>query len=302
MSKKRPVNWYVILRAALSPEQHTRAGLLLFLFAFVTLECSIHALAPVIEHTALALSPWHPAPNTIAHHFVAFLGTLLSFVLALVVILLWARAQDTAPAAVVEGLPRKSRGLIIGLSTPAKTAAAEITAAIDNAGGRPSIESLGELRAKLLESNWGPLAAAVEYHGEELKQVWLLCTKEAAPHFENARRILQVVIGCSAPIKQCDLDNPSSITAVEKNVEKIYSAAGPDLNLSDADIVADLTGGTSAVTAGLARAVGSNPHRRIEWLDQSKKLAWRGDDGVLHARTAVQVAEDKVLIEVRTAS
>lgn len=92
---------------------------------------------------------------------------------------------------------------------------------------------------------------AVEYHKAELRHVWLITTPEMTEHTQELGRYLE----------------DHAINAHEKKLERAYDAKSCydvvrhifevdalEVGLSQADLIADMTGGTKPMTAGMVLA------------------------------------------------
>lgn len=165
------------------------------------------------------------------------------------------------------------------------------------------------LRTYAFHSNWGPLIVALERHKPKLEHCWVICTKDTGDpdpkkikkgsvhQFENFEQVVYHFAGehvqCHKGFVKGGVD-ASHVQSTAHVVHLIYKNAST-YGLKDEDIVADFTGGTSAMTAGMILAT-LDEKRHIEYLSQLKALI--GDN--LEARTVAELETAEVLEEVVT--
>jgi hypothetical protein len=95
---------------------------------------------------------------------------------------------------------------------------------------------------------------AIDYHRGPLRRCWLIATNESQPtaevlakHFDSYH-----VVSTIHPV-----NNGADAADTQVVVETIYTQIEQDGELSLANIVADITGGTKAMTAGMVLACGT---------------------------------------------
>jgi len=117
-----------------------------------------------------------------------------------------------------------------------------------------------------------PTAAeeAIRAHLERLEYCWLIVGPgegEGSPQ-ENAKRIIREYSqykGRQIHFKQEELNNPDNPEAVYYLVQRIYTEAR-DYGLSEADLIADYTGGTKSMTAGMVLACATREDRDMQYM------------------------------------
>lgn len=157
-------------------------------------------------------------------------------------------------------------------------------------------------------------AAAIEYHWIKgtgnLKHCWLICGGQES--LQSARTMLKELTGSDEyfhadkfDFKFSHPDNPKRILKLtlknldEKNVDnpnatfnlvnKIYKEAEAE-ELEAADIIADYTGGTKSMTAGLVLASCASPERQLQFMRPGGyKPDGRADTSLPSVATEVQV-------------
>lgn len=165
------------------------------------------------------------------------------------------------------------------------------------------------LRTYTFHSNWGPLIVALERHKPKLAHCWVICTKDtedsdpkkvqkgSVHQFKDFERVVQYFAGdhvkCHKGFVEGGVD-ASHVQSTAHVVHLIYRDAAT-YGLEEEDVVADFTGGTSAMTAGMILAT-LDEKRHIEYLSQLKALI--GDN--LEARTVAELEAAEVLEEVVT--
>jgi hypothetical protein len=153
-------------------------------------------------------------------------------------------------------------------------------------------------RPRALTSNWGPLAVAVEHHAGTLRHCWVVCSPQARDDFPHAVALISAV----APGTEChqiNLENQNSIVDVQQKILKVYESFGPACGLSSSDIIADITGGNSAMTGGTVLAT-LDEERAIEYLRQDTRLVQKNEQGVDMALSREDIREKQLLIGIRT--
>jgi hypothetical protein len=117
-----------------------------------------------------------------------------------------------------------------------------------------------------------PTAAeeAIRAHLERLEYCWLIVGPgegEGSPR-ENAERIIREYSqhnGRQIHFEQRYLENPNDLEAVYYLVQSIYTEARA-YKLSEADLIADYTGGTKSMTAGMVLACATREDRDMQYM------------------------------------
>lgn len=104
------------------------------------------------------------------------------------------------------------------------------------------------------------LKKALEYHGEQLERVWLLATEDTSATAEQLKQEYESE-DCQIIVQH--LGNPFEPLHTKQVVELIYSTQLE--NLSESDVIADFTGGTKPMTAGMIFACLSSK-RRLQYI------------------------------------
>ena len=151
-----------------------------------------------------------------------------------------------------------------------------------------------DFRLRAFDTNWGPEIVAIEHHLGRLQHCWIACT----PQVPEAHYILMKrVIGAMAPGVECHvvkLSDPNSVLDVQKAIERVYSVEAEDAHLSPRDVISDITGGLSTITAGIVLAT-LDEERPIEYLTQGVKLIQDG-----RAMTIEEIRARQLLVALRT--
>jgi hypothetical protein len=141
-----------------------------------------------------------------------------------------------------------------------------------------------DLRQTIFGTTWGTLWAAVQHHRECLEHCWLVSTegdRGSRSEVEIAERIVQAAALRAEPVRcyyeECSVQDANDIETIVPIIDKIYREALPALNLEANQVIADLTGGTAAMSAAMAIAT-MDGERKIEYLRQDRPLLVR-DEG-----------------------
>ncbi len=157
-----------------------------------------------------------------------------------------------------------------------------------------STKPIDIVRGEILKSNWGPPLVAVEHHSPVLKCCWILCTEGrdgSACEFETAKKIFQRFT--DAKFVPISVNSAHDISSMVPVVEAIYGP-GENQNIPPGQIIADFTGATAAMSAGMVLAT-LDKDRKIEYLRQDRPLDIAGN-----ALTKQQILESRALVTVKT--
>jgi hypothetical protein len=135
----------------------------------------------------------------------------------------------------------------------------------------------------------------VEHHASILKHCWILCTKGqggSAGQFDTARGIL-VLCAPNAEFRQVTVSDAHDVSCIVPIVEAIYHP-GENYDIDPSRIIADFTGGTAAMSAGMILAT-LNEDRQVEYLRQDRPLDDQGS-----ALTKEEILKCKALVTIKT--
>jgi hypothetical protein len=171
--------------------------------------------------------------------------------------------------------------------------------------GQSSYASSAELRAaidagtldlaEVCKSNWGQLAFAVRYHAPVLRYCWIVCTRGtrgSSRHCDMVegiiRFIVKTVAGREVTCYRIEMDDENDIAETARQVTEIYHRlpeTAPDLR--PRDVIADFTGGTTAMSGGMILAT-LYEDREIEYLRRGTALTMDLD--------AAAVREQRIIV------
>lgn len=158
------------------------------------------------------------------------------------------------------------RGIVMALSTPARMTPQEVIDQIKQANDPITLYSLWSI---------GQLFKGLYYHKDTLQHVWPLSTNESQSYRicidEFTKKFIPDAKLC--PLNACHLPSGSDLEMIERTksiLSHIYSEENLNtLSLNISDIIVDITGGTKAITIGLAfGALDSNID--IQYVEQKK--------------------------------
>jgi hypothetical protein len=108
----------------------------------------------------------------------------------------------------------------------------------------------------------GHLETALAYHSGKLEHVWLVATKDSKALAHEIRTEYEAE-GTNLSIHIVDLDDQWNLASAKTAVERIY---GEKLDgLEEEDVIADFTGGTKPMTAGMIFAC-MRPPRKLQYV------------------------------------
>jgi len=151
-------------------------------------------------------------------------------------------------------------------------------------------------RDNIMLSTWGPLVAAVEHHSAKLTHVFLVCTRGqtgSAADIPVATRVVQSFAPSAACIP-VTLPDANDVGCIASLVNNTFAVARSEHGLSAGDIIADMTGGTAAMSAGIAIAT-LPVDRHLQYLRQDCPLVANGI-----ARTQQELSDAEAIIQVVT--
>jgi hypothetical protein len=166
-----------------------------------------------------------------------------------------------------------------------------LTAEEPQARVRPLTQTYPGLIVAMSLSNDSPAEAAIRHHwhlgqSPHLRHCWLICTDKSLPYAdqmvsrlaaEGITQSLKVYYGrqplvdsepaaesLSLLVPDDLIDDPNYI---QRLVDAIYTDAAPQVGLSPTEIIADYTGATKGMTAGILLAC-ATPDRPLQYISQ----------------------------------
>jgi hypothetical protein len=242
---------------------------------------------------------WNNAP---AHHFSELAIKLIvpaTFFLATIAGLAFNAWRNSRPHNYESVVPELHKGLIVQLSAYSYR----------GPGVQSRYESMEQIReaslkgaldlAEIFKSNWGQLAFAVRYHAPVLRYCWIVCThgdKGSRQSYDAAEGLIKAIVkrasGRDVICFPVELEDENDIGKTAEAVSNIYRhlrEVAPELKA--ADLIADFTGGTAAMSGGMILAT-LQEDREIEYLRRGITLAIELD--------ASAVQEQRIIISPRT--
>lgn len=280
-----PKRWW---RHAFDPSTaRGRWGFLGALLVFVGLTWTVDTLLTIL---GTDLNPWY----ILILSFLVMIGG---------VVLLWIDAvASRRPHRYHLEPPERARGLILALSTFNKRDSALID--LNALGGRLKAGALSPAdEAEIARTNWGPLYVAVRHHAPTVEHCWLLCSVGKGggdDQFEVAERLVQQVVAAAGrgaiQVHPEPVADVNDITGVALVVDGIYVQARRRFGLRPEEVIADITGGTAAMSAGVVIAT-LPQERRLQYVRQDREVPLVTPDGRL--LSAEELVEKKVLLELQ---
>ncbi len=110
----------------------------------------------------------------------------------------------------------------------------------------------------------------IEHHLSQLRHCWLISTTDSLSTADQLEQLghemwPQVDIYSGQQYKV----DPESLESSYNMVERIFSKEAPDHGLSEVELIADLTGGTKPMTAGMTLAC-TAPGRRMQYVKSQR--------------------------------
>ncbi|MFN7949862.1 MAG: hypothetical protein U0Z53_31225 [Blastocatellia bacterium] len=222
----------------------------------------------------------------------AVVDLLLACVLVAAVYLLMrrhVRLSLEAPVTFMAVTPAPHAGLIVLLSTYYHRKESRFQ------NVEEIVVEAADARLELLKSNWGPLVVACEHHLTELRHCWIVCSGQSAPQYEAAEKLVRTFAGAWVTCHKVEVDSVYDVKLMAETIDRIYTEAALQFNLLPSQIVADFTGGTATMSAGVILATMAED-RKIEYLRQDQSLL----KDVQTAKTGQEIVDAKLLMSVVT--
>ncbi len=110
----------------------------------------------------------------------------------------------------------------------------------------------------------------MELHNPRLRYIWLLCTQEVETDYRLIERWIRFLTDGRAHVELVRLGNRNDVAEIRIRVRAIYENQVRSAGLEEHQVIADMTSGTAAMTAGLILATLDEP-RNVEYLSQGPK-------------------------------
>jgi hypothetical protein len=101
---------------------------------------------------------------------------------------------------------------------------------------------------------------AIEYHRATLRRCWLIATAGPSGSIATAEALASHFGAYQIQSVTCPISNGADATETLALVASIYTQLEQDEKLNPAEVIADITGGSKAMTAGVALACGTTRH------------------------------------------
>ena len=277
-------------------------SVLLFGWSLAVFSWFVDSLLPLGQELSQWFWTWWK--NAPVHHFSEPAMKLLVpaiFFLTTIAYLAFRAWRNTRPRSYESVVPDPHKGLIVQLSAysdrgPGVQSHYESVEQIRQAALQGELD-LGEI----FKSNWGQLAFVVRYHAPVLRYCWVISTqgdKGSSRSYGAAETLVKAIVkresGRDVTCFAVRLEDENDIGQAAEAVSHIYRQlreAAPDLKA--ADLIADFTGGTAAMSGGLILAT-LQEDREIEYLRRGVALAAELD--------AAAVQAQRIIISPRTSS
>lgn len=266
-----------------------------FIVSFLSFGWFIDSLLPLIQEAGLRMGArlWGMAVSLTAFRAILTRAALPALIfLGVLLVLYFNRRRNTESFDYESVVPDLHQGLIVMLSPYSKRAGKD--------GYESPVDIVNAIDAKALDldkllsgCNWGQLAFVVRYHAPTLKHCWVIVTKRgSAETYRQAERLIKHLAEGDVQCHKTIIENENEISEIASVVGGLYktlTAGGKPLSASD--VIADFTGGTAAMSAGMIIAT-LNENEEIEYVNQRIALT--------SAIDREQVRAQKIIISPRT--
>lgn len=114
----------------------------------------------------------------------------------------------------------------------------------------------------------GQTLKAINYHLETLEVCWLLYTNESVDGKDVVKYFIKK-FGSGINPKPILIEKPFDIKSTYRIVNEIYVKEIGEYNLSEKDVIADITGGTTPMSSAIMIVCNSSTDRDVEYIDQN---------------------------------
>lgn len=207
------------------------------------------------------------------------------------------RRKSRRPIFYESKVPEPHQGLIVMLSPYSKISTApDFYSQADDLLSAIEMKTLD--RDKVLSGcNWGQLAFVVGYHAPLLKKCWVVVTRDKSENdYEKVKRLIQFLVkqdsGVDVECEKVLVKNENDIGETARVLSRLYHDIESDkFSLKATDVIADFTGGTSAMTGGMILAT----------LEEGREVEYVIRGITLHKQiTNEQIRTKKLIISPRT--
>ncbi|MGB9179223.1 MAG: hypothetical protein WCB68_08240 [Pyrinomonadaceae bacterium] len=274
-------------------------GVVIFALGVASLGWLADSLLPILQDLAV----WSFAKLRGGQAITSFKLSLIKSVFpllifgGLIVVLFLNRLKSRQPTVYASKVPDPHQGLIVMLSpyseTPTATnfytTAAALVAAIE-------MKAL-DIDKVLSGCNWGQLAFVVGYHAPLLKKCWIVVTKGKSENdYENVKLLIEFLVkqdsGVDVECEKVVVKDENDIGETARVLSRLYRDIESDkFSLKPVDVIADFTGGTSAMSGGMILAT----------LEEGREVEYVIRGITLHNRiTRGQISAMKLIVSPRT--
>ncbi len=116
----------------------------------------------------------------------------------------------------------------------------------------------------------GQTFRAITHHIGELRYCWLLCSEDVKESKELIEYFIKKFSENTVLIYLVKIDDPFKVEETFKEINKIYGDKIKDCMLTENDVIADLTGGTSIMSCAMILSCLS-PDRKMEYMLQNEE-------------------------------
>jgi hypothetical protein len=265
-----------VLNAMFSVKSGDWKSIALFILTLALFGWTIDSFLPIIHDAVLIASGWQsetfkPAEE-FSKHFLKLLapfGLFLTIIISLYVF----RRRNLRPVSyeVTNSKPRKYLIYMLSTYNPRNSISLEELMNRIDAGTL-------DLNDVLEKTNWGNLAFTAAFHAPVLERCSILTTAEASELFDEAEKLIKYIVKKQTGnrvecIKEKISDNPedsNDIGKVANKIKNIYQKLDAE-NYNPEDVVANITGGTSAMSGGMILATLAE-NINIEYVRQGVDL------------------------------
>ncbi len=265
-----------VLNSMFSVKNTDWAAVIKFIFTLALFGWTVDSFLPVIHDSALwffAMQPETFKPKEeFTRHFVKLIFPMTLF-LSVISFFYFSRRRNLQPKLyeVTEAAPRKCLIYMLSTYNPKNALSLEdLMLKIND-------ETL-TLDEVLSNTNWGNLAFTVAFHAPIVEKCLIITTVDASKLFDKAEKLVKYIVKKQANRAiECDevkigeeTQDANDIGKVANVIKRCYQKLESE-SYEFVDVVANITGGTSAMSGGMILATLAED-RNIEYIRQDEKL------------------------------
>jgi hypothetical protein len=252
-------------------------GVVIFALGVATLGWLADSILPLLHDLAVLCFAKLKGEAAVTSFKISFEKTVVPFFIFIIfgVALYLIRRKNLRPTLYESKVPDPHKGLIVMLSPYTQISkATDFYATADDLVKAIERNNL-DLNKVLSGCNWGQLAFVVGFHAPLLKTCWIVVTKDKSENdYEKVKRLIKFLVkqnsGADVVCEKVIVKDENDIGETARVLSRLYRDIESDrFALKPEEVIADFTGGTSAMSGGMILAT-LDEGREVEYLTRRR--------------------------------